>query len=253
MRVQRIADHEREFFNTGLDNVPHKFIFSQNTIPFGSSGKQIRIVDCVRDNGDDTYHKNFAHEKEQVVLHFTAGYLKGDITALTTPDRNVSVAFVIPRSGDILRLWPSELWSYHLGRGASGGNEVNSKRSVGIELSNVGPLVKSGNTLSATWGSAYCDLNETEFYQELSSPFRDHTFYATFTEAQYQSLIILLEYLEDKHTIPLNFLGENERYNTLSADRVLGFKGVLSHINYRSSGKWDIGPAFDWDRVIQSV
>ncbi|MEP4577513.1 MAG: N-acetylmuramoyl-L-alanine amidase [Gilvibacter sp.] len=259
MRVQDIAAHERSFFQTGVDNAGHKFIFSQKTIPFGNSGKQIKIVDCIRDNGDETYHKNFAHEKEQVVLHFTAGYLKGDIQALTTPNRNVSVAFVIPRSGEILRLWPSELWSYHLGNGASGGNEVNSKRSVGIELSNVGPLVKSGNTLKATWGSAYCDLNETDFYQELSSPFRDHTYYASFTEAQYTSLIILLDYLEEKHMIPLNFLSEADRYNKLSGTQINQFKGVVSHANYRGLNndgkweKWDIGPAFDWDRVMDSV
>jgi N-acetylmuramoyl-L-alanine amidase len=31
------------------------------------------------------------------------------------------------------------------------------------------------------------------------------------------------------------------------------FRGIVSHINYRESGKWDIGHAFDWNRVIHGV
>ncbi len=34
---------------------------------------------------------------------------------------------------------------------------------------------------------------------------------------------------------------------------VLSFKGIVSHINYRPSGKWDIGPAFDWATMIEGV
>jgi hypothetical protein len=32
---------------------------------------------------------------------------------------------------------------------------------------------------------------------------------------------------------------------------VANFKGITTHVNYQpeSYGKWDFGPAFDWDRV----
>ena len=37
-----------------------------------------------------------------------------------------------------------------------------------------------------------------------------------------------------------------------TTDQVISFKGIVSHVNFRKD-KFDIGPAFDWERVIQSV
>ena len=34
---------------------------------------------------------------------------------------------------------------------------------------------------------------------------------------------------------------------------VLKFSGIVSHVNYRNEGKWDIGPAFDWNQLIEKV
>ncbi len=36
---------------------------------------------------------------------------------------------------------------------------------------------------------------------------------------------------------------------------VATFKGITTHVNYQpeSYGKWDIGPAFDWTRVMAGV
>ena len=36
-------------------------------------------------------------------------------------------------------------------------------------------------------------------------------------------------------------------------DDIANFRGVTSHVNYRPTGKWDIGPAFDWERLIKAV
>ena len=65
------------------------------------------------------------------------------------------------------------------------------------------------------------------------------------------STIILLRYLTAKYNIPRQFLPEDKRYTT--TNDVLTFKGIVSHINYRASGKWDIGPAFDWTTLINGV
>jgi hypothetical protein len=46
-------------------------------------------------------------------------------------------------------------------------------------------------------------------------------------------------------------LPEPKRYT--ATDEVLNFRGIVSHVNYRDTGKWDIGPAFDWNKVIQGV
>jgi N-acetyl-anhydromuramyl-L-alanine amidase AmpD len=252
MRATSIPGHERSFFTTGIDNSGKRFFLKPVTIPYGSTGEEITFTDCLRDNGDESFYFKETTEKDQIVLHFTAGYLKGDIAALSTPTNHVSVSFVIARSGEIIRLWPSKFWSYHLGPGASGGNTVNSKRTVGIELSNIGYLRKSGSNLVTSYSATdvYCGLDETRFYQQLPAPFRGESYFATFTDSQYVSLISLLDYLEDKHMIPLNFLDEGSRYKTLSPEQLKNFNGVVSHINYRKSGKWDLGQAFDWNRLI---
>ncbi|HRQ49305.1 MAG TPA: hypothetical protein PLR74_02135, partial [Agriterribacter sp.] len=68
---------------------------------------------------------------------------------------------------------------------------------------------------------------------------------------QMDSLVILLRYLTAQYNIPRAFLPEPQRYQ--ATQDVLSFKGIVSHINYRPTGKWDIGPAFDWNGLIAGV
>ncbi len=53
--------------------------------------------------------------------------------------------------------------------------------------------------------------------------------------------------------IPLAFLPEAQRYDVYA--NVAQFKGITTHVNYQpeSYGKWDFGPAFDWNRVIAAL
>ena len=209
-------------------------------------------------SGYNSYYYNEKFKKERIVLHHTAGYLKSDIRALSQKNWHVSVAYVIARDGTIYQLHNSDLWSYHLGKGAIGGNALGSRSSVAIELCNYGYLVKKGNNLETIYSrlngnpvDGYCTLADTDMYIKLDKPFRGQTYFATFTDEQYESLIILLRYLTAKNQIPREFLPEDIRYQT--TEKVVDFKGILSHVNYRKSGKWDIGPAFDWDRLMTGV
>ena len=83
------------------------------------------------------------------------------------------------------------------------------------------------------------------------NPYRECSYFATFTDEQYESLIILLRYLTAQYDIPRNFLNKKDRF--LATQKVIGFKGILSHVNFRKTGKTDLGPAFDWDRLIKGV
>ena len=67
-----------------------------------------------------------AVKKDQIVLHYTIGYLPGDIATLSQSNKHLSVPFVIGRNGNIYNLFPSKYWAYHLGRGAIGGNKTRS-------------------------------------------------------------------------------------------------------------------------------
>lgn len=251
MRVEKIEGHEKSFDASGVDNSGKKHILIKKTIEIFGEDSFMSYVDVRPSSGDESYFYKTKFHKDQIVLHFTMGYLKGDIAELTKKNRHVSVPFVIGRNGTIYNLFHSYFWSYHLGKGAVGGNEPRSRASIGIEISNIGPLKKNGDNLVTAHrdNGIYCSLAQTGFYEEKF--FRDYDYYATFTDKQYNSLIILLRYLTARYEIPRDFHGEDTRYVTSKASAHL--KGIVSHVNYRATGKTDIGPAFDWDRVINGV
>lgn len=200
--------------------------------------------------------------KQQIVLHFTAGNLSGGMSALTTQDRRVSTAFVLARDGTIYQLFSSKYWSGHIGAGIgnAGTNNARDKVTIGIEIINYGYLVEKNGNLETIYSRTpenpnrvdlFCPLTQTEAYQKLNTPFRAQKYYASYTPQQYDSLIILLRFLTKKYNIPRQFLEESKRF--LPTEDVLTFKGIVSHVNYRTSGKWDIGPAFDWQQVVTGV
>ncbi len=255
MKASSIPYHEKSFFTYEKDSHGKKFDLADKSIGIKDSNEVMNYVMCRRENKDDSFYYRDKFDKTQVVIHFTAGYLKGDIATLTTPGNHVSVPFIIGRNGSILNMWSSALWSYHLGPGAVGGNTAGSKRTIAIEVSNIGYLKKIGSNLVSSYSDrdVYCSLDENNYYTKLDAPYRGQQYFASFTNSQYKSLIVLLRYLTAQYDIPREFLPENKRYDVGGVNDITKFKGIVSHVNYRSSGKWDFGPAFDWDRVISGV
>jgi N-acetyl-anhydromuramyl-L-alanine amidase AmpD len=204
------------------------------------------------------YYYTEQFTKERIVLHLTAGNTWSDMKSLTTANRHVSVAFLIARDGTIYQLFSSGGWSGHLGAGVgnTGTNNQQDKATIGIEISNYGYLVPKGANLETIYGTAtapdpYCSLDEKDAYVKIDKPFRGQSYYASFTPQQMNSTAVLLKYLTKKFNIPRAFLPTEKRF--LTTEDVLKFKGIVSHVNYRPSGKWDIGPAFDWDKLIKDV
>lgn len=258
MKATSIPQHEASFRQNGIDSSGTKFILTDETVNIGDkAGGKITFVDCPKEVPDTSYYYEEEYPKERIVLHHTAGYLKGDIAQLSRQGVEVSVPFVIARSGHIYNLWKSKYWSYHLGPGAIGGNALNSQRSIPIEMSNIGYLIKNGSgSLHTTYSmdDIYCTEQETAFYQSLPEPYRQQRYFAKFTSAQYNSLILLLRFLTTRYNIPRTLLPINKRFETFkSAEEAANFKGICSHVNFRPSGKWDISPAFDWDRVAKGL
>jgi N-acetyl-anhydromuramyl-L-alanine amidase AmpD len=203
------------------------------------------------------YFYSQQYAKERIVLHFTAGNTWSDMRSLTQEGRHVSVAFLVARDGTIYQLFPSGAWSGHLGKGI--GNEEGNRQdkvTIGIEISNYGYLVPRDGNLETVYSTVkapdlYCSLEQKDAYVKINTPFRDQSYYASYTLLQMESTAILLRYLTNKYNIPRQFLPEEKRF--LTTNDVLQFKGIVSHINYRTSGKWDIGPAFDWNKLIADV
>jgi N-acetylmuramoyl-L-alanine amidase len=249
MRIDNIPAHEADFDINHVDSNDKYFDYNVQSIPIPGETKNIDYVSLKPLSGDESYYFKTKPEKKQIVLHYTLGYLKGDIATLTQHDYHVSVPFVIGRNGKIYNLFFSAYWAYHLGPGASGGNETQSKATIAIEISNIGGLIKTGGEMQTYYGDTYCDVNTNNAY--IQKPFRRFEYYATFTDSQYESLILLLRYLTGTYNIKRAFLPEADRY--MAKADVVDFNGIVSHVNYRKSDKEDIGPAFDWDRVIRGV
>ena len=236
--------------------------FALNAAPFltpfaldvpGESGLALR-GQVYTPTRTDYFYAN-AYPKERIVLHFTAGNLSSDMQVLTQQNRHVSTAFVLARNGTIYLLFPSRFWSGHLGAGYGnvGQPTVNpqDKATIGIEISNYGVLEPRNGGLETIYNDPYCALTETAAYQRLIPPFRGYTYFPTFTPAQYDSLIVLLRFLTSTFGIQRQFLPEPKRYQ--ATPDVVDFRGIVSHVNYRPTGKWDIGPAFDWATVTAGV
>lgn len=106
----------------------------------------------------------------------------------------------------------------------------------------------NGKTVPA---DVYCAVADQDANVKTAKTFRGQSYYSSHTDAQYQSLIILLRYLTKYYNFPRKFLPETKRYE--ATDDVLNFKGIVTHFNYRSDSMWDIGPGFDWDKLINGV
>lgn len=197
-------------------------------------------------HSNDNWYYKVKSEKSKIVLHFTAGFIQPDIGELTR-ETKVSVAYVLARSGDLYELFDPEFWSYHLGAKAAGGNTKMSKSSIGIEVSNVGPLTLDNNTgFLNTWsGRAYCSLDQTEAYVYIPDGFRGYNYFATFTTEQYKVLDSLITDLCREYNILRKLPSPADRVKKWTSDPG---DGIWSHQNFRQD-KVDIGPGFDWSRI----
>ena len=260
MKHTSIQALEETIFSTGNNG---EYDLTNISVPFENNKLTMRGVFAKPKNRSKYFH-DVVHKKERIVLHFTAGQLRSDLQALTQHDFHVSVAFVIARSGTIYQLFPSKFWSGHIGKGIGNIQTGNAedKKTIGIELSNYGFLAEHDQNLETIYSrkkdkngnpvlDVYCTKADKHAYTKIDKPFRNQSFYATHTSEQYDSLVVLLRYLTEKFNIPREFLPEPERYEATQS--VLTFKGIVSHINYREDGKWDIGQAFDWNTVISGV
>jgi N-acetyl-anhydromuramyl-L-alanine amidase AmpD len=203
-------------------------------------------------NGENKHYYEEETEKHGICLHYTAGQILGDLPTLTGDRGHVSTAYLIGRDGITYQLFDPKYWSYHLGPYCVGGNGRMSKRWIGIEISNYGWLSRRGDNLYTWAGSKYCSIKDTEHYTQTPT-FRGKQYWASLTDDQYFVLNKLLIHLSDKFNIPLRTLRPERRleYNPISTkdNRQLIFdKGVFTHANVRKD-KWDIGPAFEWEKL----
>ena len=229
MRPESIQKKEDDFFQDLTNSAGVKYKLTTTT----DIGNGVKIY-SIRPNYNSYYYKTKT-VKKSICLHFTVGYIKSDVTALSTKDNFVSVSYLVDRSGCIYEMFPDAEWSYHLGSGAIGGNGSMSKQSIGIEISNYGQLKLSGENLVDAYGSVYCNVSENQFYDKQN--YRGYDYFASMTDVQIDAVSALIKYLGRTHDIPMNFKSDDAPFaNNAEA---ISFKGVFYHTNVRKD-------KFDW-------
>jgi N-acetyl-anhydromuramyl-L-alanine amidase AmpD len=239
-------------------------LLAQNRLSPFTYGSADQVTGFFVSSPQSGFFYDTIHEKKRIVLHFTAGHLRGDLNQLSQADYAVSVPFVIARDGTIYQLFSSKYWSHHLGMKSNNPQKIYDRESIGIELSNYGCLTKVEDHLETCYSrifnkqknrpnpvDIYCHESDLSAYQEIETPFREASFFASYTAVQLDSLVLLIRWLSTQYSIPRQLLPTEDRYRTNKSAR--DFRGILSHVNYRDSGKWDIGPAFDWDGLLEGI
>lgn len=190
-------------------------------------------------------------KKDLIVLHFTAGTTaRSAYQTWLNESKPVATAYLVERDGTIYEVFDPSYWAFHLGvkKGPKG---VHDRRSIGIEIANVGPLKASSadpnllNWWPNKWQTRWCTVDEQDRYVKAS--YRGIDYFASFPHAQLDAVAQLVSYLCDRFGIKKK-LPPAARRGQCDLAYFQTFKGIASHQNFRTD-KWDIGPAFDWSRL----
>jgi N-acetyl-anhydromuramyl-L-alanine amidase AmpD len=188
-------------------------------------------------------------KKDLLILHFTAGAsARSAVETWKSTPEHVATAYVIDRDGSIFEVFSPSCWAYHLG---IKGGTVHERRSIGIEIVNVGPLQPANgngqglNWWPKEWGQQYCSVDDSGKYVECT--YRGKRYFAAFPEPQMQAVSRLTNRLCEQFGIRRQLAPSSRR---LEYDQAFfdSYKGIATHVNFRPD-KWDIGPAFEWERL----
>ena len=184
--------------------------------------------------------------KNMIVLHFTAGSTaKGAANYWSVSKNKVSAPYLLDTDGTIYQTYDPAMWSYHLG---FKGTWAHDKRSVAIEIVNIGPLVRKGDALYCwvnNFGKKYCDISETDKYVDLGgTEYRGYSYFASFTKPQMDVLPELVSSITDQFKIQKK-LPPKESRGAFDIEAFKGWQGIWDHAACRKD-KLDVGPAFDW-------
>lgn len=178
-------------------------------------------MEIIKHHLDSSEYIKEVHKKKQIILHHTAGSHRADWTIdFWNIDRNssggrirVATSYVIGGKsivdgnttfdGKIYEAFEDKYWAYALG--VNGGTQLE-KNSIQIEICNYGSLTLSKN------GQFYTYVNSVvpeEDVIELSQPFKSSKYYHKYTDAQLDTLRLLILDISKRHNIDVK-LGLNE-------------------------------------------
>ena len=183
-------------------------------------------------------------KKDIVVLHFTAGQSARSAfnTWLNNPV-HVATAYIVDPDGTIYEVFDPSYWAYHLG--VKGTRGAHDRRSVGIEIANVGPLKASPadpnvlNWWPDEWRTRWCRVEEQDRFVKAS--YRGIDYFASYPDRQLDAVARLVSHLCGRFGIRKT-IPPAARREQRDQSYFRSYKGIASHQNFRTD-KWDVGPA----------
>jgi hypothetical protein len=153
-------------------------------------------------------------------------------------DYKRTAPFTISKYGEIFQHFKPEYYCDFIGM-----KQVD-KFIIPILIENEGYLfsdIKKGNT--------YYDYLGREFTgpEILAQKWRNHTYWAAYTEEQMNAAALLVKYLLDEFDIEKNVMGHNTKF-----DDIYNYKGVAYRSNYNSIYT-DVSPAWDFKKFREKV
>jgi hypothetical protein len=152
----------------------------------------------------------------------------------------------IDYEGNIYEHFDPKFWIYHLGLGRR--RNYLDKQSIGIELTNEGYMTKNESTGQFKWYSGDVALPYNRPQDEpvhVKNAWRGYNWFAPYSEKQIESTLWLVKYLQQEFGIKNNFVEDCEYHKELLDG---SYEGIYNHVNVRSKGKWDLSPAFPFER-----
>jgi N-acetylmuramoyl-L-alanine amidase len=133
-----------------------------------------------------------------VVLHDTAGRLDFDGVARYLRDNKpkVSVHFVIGVEGELQQQVPVDKRANHAGKSTYHGQKSCNNFSIGIELVNPGRMTKLSDAIAQAWFGQKFKVDVRGII-ERTTPEHGHGMWMPYSEAQLDTLMILLARLFD--------------------------------------------------------
>ena len=163
------------------------------------------------------------------VIHYTAtNNLSGTCKWLCRPEAKASAHFVIGREGRTYQLVDLEKSAWHAGQSEAVIDGKHYKwlnaHSIGIELINLGPVVREGKKIYIQRGR---ELILQKNMTPMSVEKHEDQFWQSYTLEQYRAINDILMHIFDKgyHEASVNLFG---------------------HSDISPGRKIDPGPAFDW-------
>ena len=213
-------------------------------------------------------HYEEEHFKNQIYIHHTVSShnIKGvigwwkELAEKSGKQVLISTPYIIDDKGRIEELYDPKYWAYHLG--VKGGLTPKlDKQSIGIELTNAGPLiVKDGKYYSESL-QKYFDEKDVAVSLDRKgnpAPYKGYLYWEKYTDKQLTALRDLLLYLIENNNIRFrfrgNFLyGKNwDAFFDLNQNALQGKVGVYTHNSVRLD-KSDISPQEGIFKMFSSV